>query len=205
MMKRFVVRTLSYLSHPLLMPTLGLLLIFNSGSYLSNLLNPQAEKAILFVMALGTLIFPLLVFPVLYQRKIWDKEEGTPGTAGRMLPYLVVLVLYVITLVYFMRLPLNRLIHAFMLSTVIMNAVLFAFSYRHNICIHSAGLGGMAGLVLSLMVIYESPLQIYLAAILLMAGLTGSARLWEGVQKPGEVYSGFILGMAVVPTTLMVY
>ena len=62
-------RVITILFHPLLMPTIGLLLILNSGTYLS-LLDPAAKKAVLFVMALGTLLFPLMMIPVLYDRNL---------------------------------------------------------------------------------------------------------------------------------------
>ena len=51
------------------MPTLGLLLILNSGTYLS-LLDPAAKRAVVLVMALGTLVFPLMLLPVLYYRDL---------------------------------------------------------------------------------------------------------------------------------------
>ena len=60
---------ISYLFHPLIMPSLGLLIILNSGTYLS-LLDPAAKRAIMFVMALGTLIFPLMILPVLQYRNL---------------------------------------------------------------------------------------------------------------------------------------
>ena len=72
---KIVARIVSTLFHPLLMPTLGLLLLLNSGTYLS-LLDPAAKRAILFVMALGTLFFPLMMLPVLYYRNLIDLAAG---------------------------------------------------------------------------------------------------------------------------------
>jgi hypothetical protein len=196
-------RLISYLFHPLLMPTLGLLLILNSGTYLS-LLDPDAKRAILFVMALGTLVFPLLLIPVLYYRSLISTLQDA-SKEEKLVPHMVVLILYVITFVYFVRLPLSRIIHAYALSAADLLLILLLVSLKFNICGHMTALGGITGLIISLILIYETPLQGMLMITLLASGVTGSARLSLGIQRPGEIYSGYLLGIGVVLITLLVY
>jgi hypothetical protein len=196
-------RLISYLFHPLLMPTLGLLLILNSGTYLS-LLDPDAKRAILFVMALGTLVFPLLLIPVLYYRSLISTLQDA-SKEEKLVPHMVVLILYVITFVYFVRLPLSRIIHAYALSAAVLLLILLLVSLKFNICGHMTALGGITGLIISLILIYETPLQGMLMITLLASGVTGSARLSLGIQRPGEIYSGYLLGIGVVLITLLVY
>ncbi len=196
-------RLISYLFHPLLMPTLGLLLILNSGTYLS-LLNPDAKRAILFVMALGTLIFPLMLIPVLYYRNLISTLQNS-SREDKLIPHMVVLILYVITFIYFARLPLSRIIHAYALSAAILLFILLLVSLRFNICGHMTALGGITGLTLSLIVLYGTPLQGVLMITLLASGLTGSARLSLKIQRPVEIYTGYLLGVVVVMLTLLVY
>jgi hypothetical protein len=196
-------RLISYMFHPLLMPTLGLLLILNSGTYLS-LLDPDAKRAILFVMALGTLVFPLLLIPVLYYRSLISTLQDA-SKEEKLVPHMVVLILYVITFVYFVRLPLSRIIHAYALSAAVLLLILLLVSLKFNICGHMTALGGITGLIISLILIYETPLQGMLMITLLASGVTGSARLSLGIQRPGEIYSGYLLGIGVVLITLLVY
>jgi hypothetical protein len=196
-------RIISFLFHPLLMPTLGLLLILNSGTYM-DLLDPTAKRALLFVMAMGTLIFPLMMVPMLYYRRQGSAPETIRGEE-ELLSRIILLVLYIITFVYFVRLPLNRLIHAYTLSLSILLLSLILISLRFRICSHTTALGGISGLVISLVVLYETPLLGILAMTILAAGLTGSARLLAGLQRPVEVYAGFFLGFSVVMATLLVY
>lgn len=196
-------RIINILFHPLLMPTLGLLLILNSGTYLS-LLDPAAKKAVLFVMALGTLLFPLMMIPVLYYRNLITSLQDA-SREERFLPYLIVLILYIITFVYFVRLPLSHLIHGYALSVTILLFFLILLNIKFRICGHMAAIGGIAGLIIGLIVLYQTPLQGFLVMTLLAGGLTGSARLILGVQRPVEIYTGFMLGFAVVLTTLLVY
>ena len=198
-----VARVVSILFHPLLMPTLGLLLLLNSGTYLS-LLDPAAKRAILFVMALGTLFFPLMMLPVLYYRNLITTFQDA-SREERLVPHLIILILYVITFVYFVRLPLSRVIHAYVLSVSILLFIILLVSLKFKICGHMAALGGISGLIFTLILLYETPIQGILMLTLRAAGLTGTARLLMGVQQPVEVYSGYLLGFGVVLTTLLVY
>jgi len=185
------------------MPALGLLLILNSGTYLS-LLDPVAKRAVLFVMALGTLFFPLMMVPVLYYRNLITSLQNA-SKEERFLPYMIILLLYIITFVYFVRLPLSRVIHGYVLSVTILLLLLVVVNVKFRICGHMAALGGIAGLIVGLILLYETPLQAYLVMTLLAGGLTGTARLILGVQRPIEIYTGFMMGFGVVLLTLLVY
>ncbi|MDX2429692.1 MAG: hypothetical protein QNK35_02090 [Bacteroides sp.] len=196
-------RLITILFHPLIMPTIGLLIILNSGTYLS-LLDPAAKRAVLFVMALGTLLFPLMMIPVLYYRNLISSLQNA-SREERFLPYLIILILYVITFVYFLRLPLSKVIHAYVLSVSILLFLMMVVTLWFRICGHTAALGGIVGLIIALILLYETPLELFLAAAILIAGLVATSRLKLEVQRPVEVYTGFLLGFAVVLTTMLVY
>jgi hypothetical protein len=198
-----IARSVSYVFHPLIMPTVGLLLILNSGTYLA-LLDPAAKRAVIFVMALGTLLFPLLLLPVLYYRDLTETIRGRQKEEN-LVPQLLILVLYVITFIYFTHLPLSRVIHGYILSAPLVLLVLMVVNLRFGACPHLAALGGIIGLIITLIILYRTPLEGFLVISLVAAGLTGSARLASGAQKPFELLTGFILGFAVVTVTLLVY
>lgn len=202
-MMKITARVITILFHPLVMPTLGLLLILNSGTYLT-LLDPAVKRAVLFVMALGTFFFPLMMIPLLYYRNLISSLLDTTREQ-RFLPYLIILILYVITYSYFQRLPISRVIHGYVLSVSILLLLIMLVTFWFRICSHTAAVGGIAGLIFALILLYETPLQVSLAITFLGAGIVGTARLILGVQRPVEVYSGFLLGFGVVLTTLLVY
>jgi len=194
---------ISNLFHPLIMPSLGLLIILNSGTYLA-LLDPAAKRAIMFVMALGTLIFPLMMLPVLQYRTLILKNGQEATKEERLVPQVIVLVLYIITFVYFKRLPLSQVIHAYVLSVAGTFFLVILVNLKFRISIHAAALGGLTGLIIALIFLYETPLQGLLMLSLLAGGLTGSSRLAQG-DHWGAILSGFFLGLAVVLFTILVY
>ena len=194
---------ISILFHPLLMPTLGLLVILNSGSYVS-LLDPAAKRAILFVMALGTLVFPLMMMPIFFYRNLVLNQKETV-MEERWVPRIIILILYIITCIYFMRLPLNRTIQGYVLAVTATLALLTLISIRVQISMHMAGPGGLAGLIISLIILYGTQLEGFLLIALLAAGILGTARLLKGDHRPVEVYAGFLVGFVSVFTVLFLY
>jgi hypothetical protein len=194
---------ISILFHPLLMPTLGLLLMLNSGSYIS-LLDPAAKRAILFVLALGTLVFPLMMLPIFYYRNLVSIHKGSV-LEERWIPKIIIFILYIITCFYFIKLPLTRIIEGYVISVTVTFALLIILDIKLKISAHTAGLGGLAGLIIALIYIYETPLEGFLLMVLFSGGLVGSARLTLGEHRPFEVYCGFALGFICVLITLLVY
>ena len=194
---------ISYLFHPLIMPSLGLLIIFNSGTYLA-LLDPAVKRAIMFVMALGTLVFPLMMLPLLQYRNLVLKNGQVSTRGERLIPQIIILALYIITFVYFKRLPLSKVIHAYVLSVNAVFLVLVLVNLKFRVSMHTAALGGLTGLIIALIYLYQTPLQGFLMLSLLAAGLTGSSRLAMGAHW-SELLSGFFLGFAMVLITVLVY
>lgn len=189
--------------HPLLMPTLGLLVLLNSGSYVS-LLDPAAKRAILFVMALGTLVFPLMMLPIFFYRNLVLNQKGSM-VEERWVPRIIILILYIITCVYFLRLPLNRIIQGYVLAVAATMALLTLISIRVQISMHTAALGGVAGLIIALIIFFGTQLEGFLLIALLAGGIVGTARLMEGAHRPVEIYGGFLLGFVSVLTVLLLY
>lgn len=194
---------LSYLFHPLIMPSLGLLLLLNSGTYLS-LLDPAAKRAILFVMVLGTLVFPLMMLPILYYRNLVSSFKDATKQE-RLVPQIIIFILYIITFVYFSKLPLSRVIHAYVLSSSVVLLLLILLNLRLNICLHSAAIGGLTGLIIAIIYLYETPMQGVLMLALLAGGLTGTSRIALGKQKAWEILAAFTLGFSVVLLTILIY
>jgi len=194
---------ISYLFHPLLMPTLGLLIILNSGTYLS-LIDPAAKRAIIFVMALGTLVFPLLMLPFLQYRNLVLRSGQATTKQEKLIPQIIILILYIITFIYFQKLPLSHVIHGYVLSVLATFFLVLVLNLKFRVSLNTAALGGLTGLIIALIYLYETELQGILMLAIFAGGLTGTSRLALGEHR-GEVFWGFLLGFGVVLGTILVY
>jgi membrane-associated phospholipid phosphatase len=66
------------------------------------------------------------------------------------------------------------------------------------------GIGGLAGLIGYLIVHMQVNLEFYLILTLLAAGLVGTARLILEAHKPFEIYTGFLIGYAVITSVMFI-
>ncbi|MGD9931759.1 MAG: hypothetical protein AB7U05_17195, partial [Mangrovibacterium sp.] len=71
--KHQIARTISLLFHPLLIPTLGFLLLMNSSFYFA-LLTFQAKKFVLLVVFLATFLLPLVSIGILTMNPRFDQS-----------------------------------------------------------------------------------------------------------------------------------
>jgi len=202
MLKR-IAQIISWFFHPLLMPTIGIFILLFTGSYVSAI-PLQAKKMLIILTAIGTFLLPVLMIPLfLLQGKISSPQ--LTQRRERIFPLGLTAVFYVLTFVLFLRIPVFRLIHSFMLGTLLSVIAGFLFSFKWKISTHMIGLGGVVALILILSVQFDSYLLVPLIGVLLATGLAGSSRLYLGAHSEAQIYSGFIVGFIVMTATLSIY
>ena len=91
-----------------------------------------------------------------------------------------------------------------MLSATGLLFIVMVLNLKFRVSINTAAPGGMAGLIIALIFLYETPLEGFLILVLLAGGISGTSRMALG-DRWGEVLSGFLLGFGVVLGTILVY
>lgn len=200
--KKFA-EVISFLFHPLLMPSVGMLILFNSGSYLA-LLSPEVKRAVLLIILMSTLVFPLTLLPVLYYRNMISDLQ-LKKKEDRNLPLLLVLILYILTFVFMKRIPLHEQIHAYALALPVMVLVLFLTNIKYRLSAHMLGIGGITGLIIALIILFGIPLQALFVLAILASGFIGTARKILTDHSPVELYGGFFLGFITTGTIMIIY
>jgi membrane-associated phospholipid phosphatase len=193
-------RVTSIVFHPLLIPTLGFLLLFNSGFYFS-LMPWSVKKFILLIVFLSTCVLPALSIGLLALSPRFDvnMEKST----DRVLPLILSSIYYYLGYLVLQRLPVYPIYNFFMLASILVQIVLLIVTLRWKISAHSAAIGGLLGGIMALSIrLGENPVLI-LIALILTAGLVGTARLILEKHTNLQVYSGFLLGFLVMALIVM--
>ena len=193
----------SYLFHPLIMPTLGIMILMFSGSY-SDFIPLQARRMLIMLAALGTFALPALMIPVFILRG--SISSATIGERReRLFPLAVTFVFYLLTFLLFMRIPVYRFIHAFMLGTLLSVAMALLVTMRWKISTHLIGLGGLTALIIFISLFMDINLLLDFTGLILIAGVTASSRVYLEAHDQAQVYTGYFAGFVVMLVTLMVY
>jgi hypothetical protein len=92
-----------------------------------------------------------------------------------------------------------------MLSCLILAFTLLIISTKWNISLHMAGIGSLAGSLLTVAGSEFYDLRLVFMAVILASGLLGFSRLHLNMNRQWEVYTGFAAGFSVFFIILSIF
>ncbi|MFH2142888.1 MAG: hypothetical protein ABIJ97_10725 [Bacteroidota bacterium] len=202
-MAKIPAKIITLLFHPMIMPTLGIFIILNSGTYISTI-HSDAQKFIYLIVFACTFIFPLLFFPFLLYRNLVT-SFSIHNHKERIYPLILALIFYLIAYYVIQSLPFPSIFSSFLLACLISLSVVLIISIFWKISIHMCGIGGIIGLLLSISINFLTNLQFYLIIAFIIAGLTAYSRLKLNEHNYQQVVAGFSIGFVVVFLTVLFF
>jgi membrane-associated phospholipid phosphatase len=193
-------RVTSIIFHPLLIPTLGFVLLLNSNFYFA-LLPWSVKKFMLLTVFLSTCILPALSILILSMSPKFDlnMEKST----DRILPMLLSSVFYYLGYLVLARVQVYPIYNLFLIAAILVQISLIVVSLKWKISAHSAGIGGLIGGVSALSFrLQENPVLI-LSLLIIIAGLVATSRLILIKHTNSQVYAGFTLGFLIIGLVVM--
>jgi membrane-associated phospholipid phosphatase len=188
-------RITSILFHPLLIPTLGFLLLFNSGLYFT-LIPLAMKKMVLLVVLLSTCIFPALSIGFLGLSSKFDL--GMNKNSDRVIPLILSSIFYYSGYLVLRHLPIFPIFSFFLVASILVQIALLLISLKWKISTHSAAIGGLLGGFLALSFLFQENPLLILIALVFISGLVGTSRLILEKHTNLQVYSGFLLGFGIM-------
>ncbi len=194
-MGKTLAKAFSILLHPLLLPTIGIIILYNSGSVL-EFLPFQAKKIILLIVGVSTLILPISFVPFFIFQKI-IKNVQMENNRERLVPFFITSVLFFFGYYLLVRLGAPQTITKFILAATTSTFILFLFSFKWKISAHLVGIGGFTGALIAMSFRLTINLEYYIMAATLLSGIIGYSRLKLKTHKPFHVYVGWVTGCLV--------
>lgn len=186
---------ISIIFHPVLIPTLGFFLLFNSGFYFS-MLNVDAKRFVLLIVLFSTGILPLLSVAILALNPKFD--ISMKNSKDRVLPLLMSSIFYYIGFILLGKMRAFPVFKLFLVASIIVIVVLLIISLKWKISTHLAAVGGMTGTLFALS--FRSgvnPIWTILIVILI-SGMVGTARLILKKHNISQLVTGYFLGFIVL-------
>ncbi len=194
-MGRMISKGISYLFHPLLLPFYGSLVLFFYDGYLSLLLKPKARLIILSVIFIMTVLVPvLLVF--LLKNSGMIKSFHLDKREERTLPFLGTGFAFYLAYMLIKSFEIPGYYSLFLLGATLLILIVLIINRFWKISIHMVGLGGLTG-VFTAMTPYPFGVdQLFVYLTVIIAGITGYARLRITDHSQAQVYTGYLAGLA---------
>lgn len=204
-------KIISYLFHPLFMPTYGLFLVFfsNQLSGFNMYGGPETmanNRIIFLIVIVSTMIAPGITALIL-KRMGEIKSLQMESRRERLLPFAITGFCYLAASVIIQNTldNVNQLILIILAGAQLAILLALIISVFWKVSIHMIGIGGIVGTEILMMHLFHFSWDMVLYATLLIAGLVGFARLKLEAHQPAEVLTGFILGVCTETFLLWLY
>jgi len=188
-------KVISIIFHPVVIPTLGILLLLNSSFYFS-MLSWEAKRFILLVVFFTSCILPMLMVSLLALNTKFD--INMPNSTDRILPLLGAAVFYYLGFVLLGKVSVFPVLKLYMLASVLVIVTLLVISLKWKISNHMAAIGGLGGTFFALSFRYGLNPVYSLLIIIIVSGLVGTARLALSRHNIWQIIAGYLLGFWVL-------
>lgn len=184
-------RIISMIFTPFYLPLVSLVALF-IFSYMSRL-------PLFYQLKVVTLVYLFTVFLPSILIHLYRKYQGwTTFQMGRkerrMVPYIIAIMCYFTCyyLMTVMRIP--QFMANIVVTALAIQVVCAIVNIWWKICIHMAGIGGMAGALLAISLVFQFNPLWWLSVIILVAGLIGTARMILRQHSLRQIVGGFVVG-----------
>jgi len=181
--------------HPVLLPTLGFLLLFTSGFY-DSMLTTDAKRFILLVIFFSTATLPMLAIVIFALNSKFDMLM--PNSRDRIIPLLFASVFYYIGFILLSKIHFIPMFKLYMIASVLLIVALLLISFKWNISIHMAATGALTATFFALSFRAGVNPMNAIIIVVIVSGLVGTARLVLNKNNLLQVAAGYILGFIIL-------
>jgi len=180
------------------MATYGcVLLFFGIPNTVYDYLTPFDTKwRVTLIVFMFSFIFPILNIYVLYKMKRVPSITLS-SQRDRTFPYIMTSVFYFGLFYLMIDVNIWPSLKMFIIGAGLAILLTALINLKTKISAHMVGVGGLLGVIISVSYLIKFEMTIYYAAIILVSGVVGTARLVLGEHKPAQIYLGFLLGLSL--------
>jgi hypothetical protein len=192
-----IAKTISYIFHPLFIPFYTIIVLLNSGSYISSMIPLKGKLLLGGVVLLTTVLMPLLT-SLLFMRMKIIHSYFPKSREERIYLLLNIAIFYYLTYYLLKGIHVSLFFNYFMLGSTFLVLCSLMITFFHAISLHMIAAGGLTGGLFGLAFGHSLDVTGYILVLIFLAGLIGTARMKMDSQKPAGVYSGFLVGITVM-------
>ena len=196
-MEKNFARIISYIFHPLLVPTymVATLMLLPVDRLIT--LPQQSFLLLLAFIFLSTFIFPALLMLILKNFNIVSNLE-MDIQRERVFPLVIISIIYYSVFYLLKQGPFSNVFNLFMLGSTLLVIISLLINYFWKISLHMVAMGGLFGALLGMALRFGFEIRDFLYLIILISGIVAFARLKREAHSHAEVYGGFVVGTGVM-------
>ncbi|SHM35056.1 hypothetical protein SAMN05444266_107485 [Chitinophaga jiangningensis] len=196
---RAFAQVVSYITHPLFIPTLVTFLVLQSLPEYFVAFKMSSKRfafdMLYFRVIIISLFFPLLT--VMLAKMLGFISSIYLNTQrDRIIPYVAIIIYYFWAFYTFLEEgAAPKFYTAFFLGMFLAISISFVTNSFWKTSMHATGWGGVIGFLLSLMWGMQMNVSLPLIITFFVAGIVGTCRMMLKAHTPAEIYIGFSIGI----------
>lgn len=187
-------KTISFLFHPLLIPTYAYMILLHLKVYFSMIIPSPQKWLIISLIFITTFLFPAILSLFMVKRRL-VRTIHMEVREDRTLPYMVTVLFFYLTYYLLNRLQISPVFSYFMAGATFLAIVTLLINLFWKISSHMIAIGSLFGAVIGLALLMGLNLNVLIIMLVVFSGLVGFARLRLDAHSPAQVYAGFFMGM----------
>lgn len=200
-MNRTPALLLSIVFHPVFINLLSLVCVIELNPYLQAGLSSEAKWFYIMYVFITTALIPLF-FVVVRKAMGFASSIMLPDSDDRHLPYIVTSSTYLFGYYLFLRINAPYPLQAYMLASACVLVLVLIINFFSKISAHTTALGAATGVLLACAPYATGDLRWPILVLVLISGITATARLALQAHNHLQVYSGFAIGFLVMSMIL---
>lgn len=191
MQMKLISKILSYLLHPLIIPTWYVLLLLHTNPFS---FAGMATPIVIGIVWINTFMFPAISILLMRKLDFIDSFE-MPDKKQRIIPMVATIIFYVWSYLAIKKTNYPMVMNIFMLGTLASLFIAFFINIFQKLSLHMVGISGALTAILLLVFISPADMSYYFLLLVVLCGSLASARLYLQAHTMREVYTGFMVGM----------
>jgi hypothetical protein len=197
-------KLLSFIFQPLLMPTLGFIVLLQMPVYFAVVLPPEAKWRLLGIVFFTTFFLPAAFILFMIKRGMIGSLY-IDAREERTVPYIITIVFFILTYYLLRRLQLSQVYSLFMIGATMLVISVLIINLFWKISSHMAAIGALTGMTIGLSYFLGMTFLYLISAAMVISGVLGYARLKLNAHTPAQVYGGFLLGIILIASLFIIF
>ena len=192
-MKITLAKIISYLFHPVFIPTYTFSFILFTNNYFSFFFSNTIKLLLLTVTFFFTALLPIINLYILKRFRLIS-SFFLKDARERTFPYFITSLFYIglIYLIKDFRLP--GIYVSFLIASAICITMAAFINFKWKISAHLIGTGGLAGSILAISYILHQNMLLWFCLAVLVSGCCAFARIVLDEHTQEQTFAGFLLG-----------
>ena len=192
-MSGFIRQFFSWVFHPIFMPLVGCLAMWYAFPSLISRLRTPEVIIISSILVLNTILVPGIATFYLARKKIISSLHLREKNERRI-PFLVTFISHAVACYMIDQFSLPRQFYLVLLGAAAASFIAMVVNYKWKISIHMVGMGGITGIIGSVLDIASRDVSYLLIFQIIISGIVGAVRIAGHEHSSEQIYTGFAVG-----------